>query len=100
MMSSTRSSESAPRSSTKDALGVTSPSSTLSWSTMICLTFSSTPGMRTPPVMRKRAHHKLLSLYGAASFCHLLGCSVCYSNDSEEFPTEPMHFHGNRDSSP
>src|SRR6185369_5430974 len=40
--SSTVSSESAPRSSTNEALGVTSPSSTPSCSTMICFTFSST----------------------------------------------------------
>src|SRR5260370_42575328 len=40
--SSTVSSESAPRSSTKEAFGVTSPSSTPSCSTMICFTFSST----------------------------------------------------------
>src|SRR5215471_18320958 len=42
MTSSTVSSESAPRSSTKEAFGVTSPSSTPSCSTMICFTFSST----------------------------------------------------------
>src|SRR5437016_3340409 len=46
--SSTVSSESAPRSSTNDALGVTSPSSTPSCSTMICLTFSSTAAIRVP----------------------------------------------------
>src|SRR6185437_283096 len=45
MTSSTVSSESAPRSSTKEALGVTSPSSTPSCSTMICFTFSSTAAM-------------------------------------------------------
>src|SRR6266567_7635671 len=39
---STMSNESAPRSSTNEALGVTSPSSTPSCSTMICFTFSST----------------------------------------------------------
>src|SRR5271165_2631740 len=44
--SSTVSSESAPRSSTNDALGVTSPSSTPSCSTMICFTRSSTDAMR------------------------------------------------------
>src|SRR6202008_1307781 len=43
--SSTVSSESAPRSSTNDALDVTSPSSTPSCSTMICFTLSSTAGM-------------------------------------------------------
>src|SRR5436305_11668625 len=53
MMSSTRSRESAPRSSTNEAVGVTSLSSTLSWSMMICLTLSSTPGMQTPPVRAK-----------------------------------------------
>src|SRR6202012_3812464 len=42
MTSSTVSSESAPRSSTKEALGVTSPSSTPSCSTIICFTLSST----------------------------------------------------------
>src|SRR5579872_3003451 len=42
MTNSTISSESAPRSSTNDALVVTSPSSTPSCSTMICLIFSST----------------------------------------------------------
>src|SRR5271169_655506 len=46
MTSSTVSSESAPRSSTNDALGVTSPSSTPSCSTMICFTLSSTDAMR------------------------------------------------------
>src|SRR5439155_14288876 len=40
--SSTVSSESAPRSSTNEALGVTSPSSTPNCSTMICFTLSST----------------------------------------------------------
>src|SRR5215813_4586278 len=42
MTNSTWSSESAPRSSTKDAVGVTSASSTPSCSTMICFTRSST----------------------------------------------------------
>src|SRR5271165_1867634 len=42
---STVSSESAPRSSTNDALAVTSPSSTPSCSTMICFTRSSTDAM-------------------------------------------------------
>src|SRR5690348_10301300 len=46
--SSTVSRESAPRSSTNDALGVTSPSSTPSCSTMICFTFSSTAAIRVP----------------------------------------------------
>src|SRR5437870_4820191 len=41
MTNSTVSRESAPRSSTKDALEVTSPSSTPNCSTMICFTFSS-----------------------------------------------------------
>src|SRR3954453_18917113 len=45
MTNSTVSSESAPRSSTKEAVGVTSPSSTPSCSTIICLTFSSTAAM-------------------------------------------------------
>src|SRR5213080_1521727 len=40
MTSSTVSSESAPKSSTNEALGVTSPSSTPSCSEMICFTFS------------------------------------------------------------
>src|SRR6266436_1588746 len=48
MTSSTVSSESAPRSSTKDALVVTSPSSTPSCSTMICFTFSSTAAIVSP----------------------------------------------------
>src|SRR5215475_4030248 len=48
MTSSTVSSESAPRSSTKDALLVTSPSSTPSCSTMICFTLSSTPAIVSP----------------------------------------------------
>src|SRR6202795_2093759 len=39
------SSESAPRSSTNEALGVTSPSSTPNCSTIICFTFSSTAAM-------------------------------------------------------
>src|ERR1700683_1302423 len=43
--SSTVSSESAPRSSTNDALEVTSPSSTPNCSTIICFTFSSTAAM-------------------------------------------------------
>src|SRR5215467_1169488 len=43
--SSTVSSESAPRSSTNEAFGVTSPSSTPSCSTIICFTFSSTAAM-------------------------------------------------------
>src|SRR5439155_26054359 len=45
MTNSTVSSESAPRSSTKEAVGVTSPSSTPSCSTIICFTFSSTAAM-------------------------------------------------------
>src|SRR6185437_6011255 len=45
MTNSTVSSESAPRSSTNEALGVTSASSTPSCSTMICFTFSSTAAM-------------------------------------------------------
>src|SRR5947207_15226869 len=45
MTSSTVSSESAPRSSTNEAFGVTSPSSTPNCSTMICFTFSSTAAM-------------------------------------------------------
>src|SRR5215471_7874959 len=51
MTSSTVSRESAPKSSTKEALEVTSPSSTPSCSTMICLTFSSTAvgmGFKSP----------------------------------------------------
>src|SRR5690242_9872750 len=51
--SSTVSSESAPRSSTKEAVGVTSASSTPNCSTMICLTRSSTLAilfaLRCPP---------------------------------------------------
>src|ERR1700722_18552242 len=43
--SSTVSSESAPRSSTNEALEVTSPSSTPNCSTIICFTFSSTAAM-------------------------------------------------------
>src|SRR5271168_2671348 len=45
MTSSTVSSESAPKSSTNEALEVTSPSSTPSCSTIICFTFSSTAAM-------------------------------------------------------
>src|SRR3990170_728277 len=45
---STVSSESAPRSSTKDAVGVTSASSTPNCSTMICFTFSATEAMAPP----------------------------------------------------
>src|ERR1022692_2635113 len=47
MTNSTVSSESAPRSSTNDALGVTSASSTPNCSTMICFTRSSTDAMRS-----------------------------------------------------
>src|SRR6202022_3009616 len=46
--SSTVSSESAPKSSTKEAFDVTSPSSTPSCSTMICFTLSSTAAIRSP----------------------------------------------------
>src|SRR5882757_3050391 len=46
---STWSSESAPRSSTKDAVGVTSASSTPSCSTIICFTRSSTLAIPIPP---------------------------------------------------
>src|SRR5712692_1380385 len=46
---STWSSESAPRSSTNDAVGVTSASSTPSCSTIICLTRSSTLAIPVPP---------------------------------------------------
>jgi hypothetical protein len=45
MTNSTVSSESAPRSSTNEALEVTSPSSTPNCSTIICFTFSSTAAM-------------------------------------------------------
>src|SRR5262249_29542147 len=48
--SSTVSRESAPRSSTKEALGVTSPSSTPSCSTMICFTLSSAAAIVAPSV--------------------------------------------------
>src|SRR5467141_2698968 len=47
--SSTWSSESAPRSSTNDAVGVTSASSTPSCSTIICFTRSSTLAIPIPP---------------------------------------------------
>src|SRR5271169_2005015 len=51
--SSTVSSESAPRSSTNEALGVTSPSSTPSCSTIICFTRSSTLAILiVPPISR------------------------------------------------
>src|SRR5579862_4393261 len=46
---STWSSESAPRSSTKDAVGVTSASSTPNCSTIICFTRSSTLAIPIPP---------------------------------------------------
>src|SRR6266403_5986726 len=46
---STWSSESAPRSSTNDAVGVTSASSTPSCSTIICFTRSSTLAIPVPP---------------------------------------------------
>src|SRR4029077_10659455 len=49
MTNSTWSSESAPRSSTKDAVGVTSASSTPSCSTIICFTRSSTLAIPIPP---------------------------------------------------
>src|ERR1700690_2950409 len=53
MTSSTVSSESAPRSSTNEAVGVTSPSSTPSCSTIICLTRSSTlASLIAPPIFR------------------------------------------------
>src|SRR5579883_2304602 len=61
MTSSTVSSESAPRSSTKEALLVTSPSSTPSCSTMICFTFSSTAAIRSP---RQRTRGRALVLIG------------------------------------
>src|SRR5258708_12619935 len=47
--SSTTSSESAPKSSTNDAVGVTSASSTPSCSTIICFTRSSTLAIPVPP---------------------------------------------------
>src|SRR5712692_8554130 len=49
MTNSTWSSESAPRSSTNDAVGVTSASSTPSCSTIICFTRSSTLAIPVPP---------------------------------------------------
>src|SRR3972149_7943236 len=49
MMSSTRSRESAFRSSTKEALGMTWPSSTPNWSTMILRTRSTTVATFSPP---------------------------------------------------
>src|SRR5205085_6477262 len=61
--SSTTSSESAPRSSTNDALGVTSPSSTPNCSETICFTLSST-AIAGPPA-RRRARRKPLSLTGS-----------------------------------
>src|SRR3990167_5275618 len=48
MTSSTVSRESAPKSSTKEAVGVTSASSTPNCSTMICFTFSSTEAIVPP----------------------------------------------------
>src|SRR5712692_4516099 len=64
--SSTVSSESAPKSSTNEAVGVTSPSSTPSCSTMICLTRSSTLAILSIP--------PLCGISGSAS-----GCSDCRS---------------------
>src|SRR3990172_13188702 len=52
MISSTRSRESALRSSTKDALGTTCSSSTPSWSTMIFRTRSKTVVTESPPFSR------------------------------------------------
>src|SRR5580704_3615794 len=61
--SSTVSSESAPRSSTKEALGVTSPSSTPSCSTMICFTRSSTDAMRSAISFRPARERANLFLF-------------------------------------
>src|SRR5207245_1161601 len=71
--SSTVSIESAPRSSTNEAFGVTSPSSTPSCSTMICFTFSSTAAMfcpRSPYVCAR--NHIARTVVGTAA----LGCPV------------------------
>src|SRR5437879_5181542 len=67
MTSSTVSSESAPRSSTNEALVVTSPSSTPSCSTMICFTFSSTAAIVSPIRPRQKqgsVHNCLLADLG------------------------------------
>src|SRR3990172_6608373 len=57
MINSTVSKESAPKSSTKDASGVTSDSSTPSCSTMIFFTFSGTSTVRSPPHPPARRTH-------------------------------------------
>src|SRR5262249_39003363 len=60
--SSTVSRESAPRSPTKEALGVTSPSSTPSCSTIICFTLSSAAAIVAPSVflLNSRLRARLL----------------------------------------
>src|SRR5271157_3262149 len=85
MTSSTVSSESAPRSSTNDALGVTSPSSTPSCSTMICFTRSSTDAMRSAisfssacPGRRKT----LACRAGGARYFLALACCSMYDTAS------------------
>src|SRR6266404_1936282 len=68
---STWSSESAPRSSTNDAVGVTSASSTPSCSTIICLTRSSTLAIPVPPRSLNRTVCRLVS-----SFPRLFACTT------------------------
>src|SRR5271165_2299326 len=74
MTSSTVSSESAPRSSTKDALGVTSASSTPSCSTMICFTRSSTDAMRSAISFRSACQGRRTALA-----CRLAGAQAALS---------------------
>src|SRR5208283_515752 len=70
MTSSTVSSESAPRSSTNEALGVTSASSTPNCSTMICFTFSSTANAAIEPSpVAHLAQRKLVSLLARGNLC-------------------------------
>src|SRR5713101_10091624 len=67
---STWSSESAPRSSTNDAVGVTSASSTPSCSTIICLTRSSTLAIPVPPRSLIALSNGLLSSFPRLSSLH------------------------------
>src|SRR5258708_19749123 len=93
MTSSTVSSESAPRSSTKEAFGVTSPSSTPSCSTMICLTFSSTAAIRLRLLLVVSCLCVRLLLHGFGVFLNV-GYPVLHGNNLFPVFFGDLHFAG------
>src|SRR5258708_12820607 len=93
LTSSTVSSESAPRSSTKEAFGVTSPSSTPSCSTMICLTFSSTAAIRLRLLLVLKCFWLRLLLHGFGVFLNV-GYRVLHGNNLFRVFVGDLHVEG------